>query len=270
MKKLVILVSAIVLTSSSFAQNLKSKKGENYLPETGDWALGIDATPFLSYAGNLLNGNTSNTAPGMNFLTTNQTIVGKLFKDAKTAYRGSLRIGFGSTKSSTFVPGGTDPSQTFENSVKLSGNNIYLSGGLEFRRGNTRLQGYYGGELGFGIGGMKTTNTYGESLSETNPGMGSRLLEDKSGSMFTLGLRGFVGAEYFIIPKLSIGGEFGWGLGLTSVGEGTTKSEYWDMTNKKVATTETKTGKSSTFGIDTDNKNSVFGPAGSLRITFHF
>lgn len=268
MKKLVILVSAVVLSSTTFAQNLKSKKGEAYLPETGDWALGIDATPFLSYVGNLLNGNFSNTAPGMNFLTTNQTITGKYYKDAKTAYRGSLRIGMGSTKVDSIVQGVAESALMYTNTTKNSTNDIYLSGGLEFRKGNTRLQGYYGGELGFGIGGSKLTKSWGEGLSDKNNT--TRLLESKSGSMFTLGLRAFVGVEYFIIPKLSIGGEFGWGLGLVTTGKGSSKSEYWDSTNQKVANTEAKTGKQSEFRLDTDNNNSVFGPAGSLRITFHF
>ncbi len=266
MKKLVILVSAVVLTSVSNAQNLKSKKGENYLPEAGDWALGIDATPFLSYVGNLLNGNAYNPSPGMTFLNTNQTVTGKYFKDAKTAYRGSLRIGFGTNSTDTIVEGVTDPSLNYTNTRKAGKNDIYLSGGMEFRKGNTRLQGYYGGELGFGFSGSKVTTTYGENISATNPE--SRETEHVLGTKFTLGLRGFVGVEFFVLPKLSIGGEFGWGLGLTTVGQNSKTTESWD--GSTVKKTEEKTGKSSSFNLDTDNNNSVFGPAGSLRMTFHF
>ena len=37
-----------------------------------------------------------------------------------------------------------------------------------------------------------------------------------------------------------------------------------------VGTTEVEGGKSSSFGLDTDGKNGVFGPNASLRLAFHF
>ena len=67
---------------------------------------------------------------------------------------------------------------------------------------------------------------------------------------------------------MSIGGEFGWGLVFQSMGEGSTTTEYWD--GSKVATTTSKIGKASAFGLDVDNNNSVFGPAASLRLNLHF
>ncbi|MCB0380481.1 MAG: hypothetical protein KDD24_04440 [Flavobacteriales bacterium] len=61
MKKRLLFVAAIFAATATFAQDgLTSKKGEAYLPEAGDWAIGIDANPFLNYAGNLFNGNTGN------------------------------------------------------------------------------------------------------------------------------------------------------------------------------------------------------------------
>ena len=82
------------------------------------------------------------------------------------------------------------------------------------------------------------------------------------------GLRGFIGAEYFVLPKMSIGGEFGWGFGLMSVGAST---ETW-ITDDGTATAEIEHvgTKSSGFGLDTDINNTLFGAAGSLRLTFHF
>ena len=49
MKKSILAVAVLLGTSATFAQDLTSKKGETYLPESGDWSISIDATPLLGY-----------------------------------------------------------------------------------------------------------------------------------------------------------------------------------------------------------------------------
>jgi len=286
MKKLAILVGALVLTGSTFAQE------KQYTPESGDWAIGVDATPFLSYFGNFIGGNGLNAAPSWNFLTTNQTITGKYFVEDDKAYRGSLRIGFGSVteRGMSNQTGAVAPiypalGSTVEDTYKSGFNNIGLAGGLEFRKGTGRLIGFYGAELGIAFGSSKEAYTYGNAIvaaDGTIPAttdFGSNLVDDtynndarvtesKSGSMFGVGVRGFIGAEYFILPKMSIGGEFGWGLGLMSMGASSRTTESTDGTTIGQQTIEGT--KTSSFALDTDFNNSVFGPAGSLRLTFHF
>ena len=255
--------------SSVFAQDLTSKKGEPILPEAGDWSIGIGAAPFLNYVGNFIGGNGLNTAPTVNFLSTNQTILGKYFVDEQTAYRGGIRLNFGSTSTTTKVPvvPATTPVTFTDDVTKVGGSNIGITAGWEKRRGKTRLQGFYGGEVGIALGSGKTTMTYGNAIANLAAGT-TRTTEVKTGSTFGLGLRGFIGAEYFIFPKIALGGEFGWGLALTTTGEGETTTETWD--GAAVITTLTKTGKTSTFGFDTDNMNTVFGPAGTIRLALHF
>lgn len=303
MKKSILAVAVLLGTSAAFAQDLTSKKGEGYLPEEGDWAIGIDATPFLQYAGNLIGGNGSNIAPTWNFLTSNQTITGKYFVASDVAYRGSLRIGFtsGGTKvmvadrASTAVVNYPELPAMLENTMKTSESNIGLSGGIEYRRGKGRLQGFYGGELGISFSGGTTDKyTYGNALTlstasvdvnvdaadnfganlTTDPYFNAaRITESKSGSFFGIGLRGFIGAEYFVLPKLAVGGEFGWGLVFGSFGASSVTTESEGINgggNEEIALITTEGSKSSGFGIDTDNVNSVFGPAASLRMTFHF
>ncbi len=268
------------------AQDLTSKKGEPILPEEGDWGIGIDATPFLNYAGNFFGKTGANAAPSWNYLTTNNTIVGKYFKDATTAYRAAIRLGFGSQKAANYVNDDTNttPDPKFVQDTRtVSYNGIGLSGGIEMRKGKTRLQGYYGGELGIFIGGSKEKYTYGNAFTNGNTmptstdwttmngvAMSSRNTEVKYGSTFAFGLRGFIGAEYFVLPKMSIGGEFGWGISFKSTGEGQVTTEYWDLVDNAVKTQTSKTGKSSSFALDTDNNNSVFGPAATLRLNLYF
>ena len=305
MKKSILAVAVVLGSTSLFAQDLTSKKGEAFLPEAGDWALSIDATPFLNYFGNFIGGNGLNTAPSFNYLTANNMITGKYFVDAETAYRASLRIGFGSTKgemevadrSSITAPvfPGTVPAMV-TNSYKSGTTNIGLSVGLEKRRGFGRLQGVYGAELGFMIASSKSTFEYGNALNQSTTGgnvsvdaaddmlgganagtdvfgNASRITESKSGTSFGLGLRGFIGAEYFVLPRLAVGGEFGWGLALNANGTGSTSMESEGINsagNEEMLSSTADVANGSSFGIDTDNLNKVFGASANLKITLHF
>ena len=263
MKTKVILLALFVGFGSMIsAQNddvLTNKNGAAILPSAGDWGLGFDAAPILNYAGNMLNGNTMNSM-GSAFDNANLAISGKYFTDASTAYRGSLRIGMGTTSMDQLFGGANGDSLT--NTTKMSSSVVVLGGGLEKRRGHGRLQGYYGGEMLVGFGGAKETYSYAEELSNTNPI--SRTTEDKSGSVFVLGVRGVIGVEYFILPKISLGAEYGWGLSLNSQGQGSSTTESWDNANSSSTTTTVNTGGSSIFGIDTDNNG------GAIRLMFHF
>lgn len=291
MKKSILAVAVVLGASATFAQDLKSKKGEDYLPASGDWAISIDATPFLNYAGNLIGGNGANVAPTWNFLVGDQRIIGKYFAADDMAYRGGLRIGISSNSGNAMI---NDDAVTtapvfpalpaeVEDSYKMSQSNIGLSGGVEWRRGFGRLQGFYGGELGIAFGGSKSTYTYGNALTATGAnsttnfgsnitsdtyGNTARITESKGGSFFGLGLRGFIGAEYFVLPRIAVGGEFGWGLMFGSNGASSTTTESTDGTT--VGTQTVEGTKTSGFSLDSDNLNTVFGPAASLRMTFHF
>lgn len=288
MKKSILAVAVLLGTSASFAQDLTSKKGENYLPEAGDWAVSIDATPLLGYVQGIFGSNGSSSAGSWAFLNGNNVITGKYFVADDMAYRGGINIGFTSNTMKAYTPaldnsGAVQPdADPVVDEMKVSSSMIALTGGLEWRKGSTRLQGFYGGELGIGFGGgSKTDYTYANAYTwngtagtatQTHAVDGSvdvNNITQKGGVMF--GLRGFIGAEYFVIPKLAVGGEFGWGLGLTTIGTGsiTTTQVTAAGTGTEEITTETVAGGSQ-FVLGTDNSSAMFGPSGSLRITFHF
>lgn len=309
MKKSIALVALAFGVTNAFAQDLTSKKGEPFLPEAGDYAVSIDATPFLNYAGNFFGKTANNSAPTWNFLNGNNTITGKYFKDATTAYRVGIRLGFGSTtdkRNVAALPTSTviaypTLDATAENVHKQSKTNVGISVGLEKRKGKTRLQGFYGADLGVYFGSTKDKYTYGNALAgnaTAGSAVGVTAADDfgtgnvtatslsagqigsaratvmKSGATVSLGVRAFVGAEYFIAPKVSIGGEFGWGLGFSMTGKSKSTWESVGLangaTNTTVGTTDVVGGKGSSFGLDTDGKNGVFGPSASLRLNLHF
>jgi hypothetical protein len=247
MKKTVLMIACALATTVATAQDMNSKKGTPILPASGDWSIGVDASSLLDYAGNLMNGNNSAFVfdwqnPGV--------ITGKMMKDDNTAYRVGLRLGFGSTtETNQEVDFGGGPVDSAE--VKVSGSNINLAAGLQKYRGQGRLKGFYGAEAAIGLSSGKETwdgSDNGENYSA----------EVKAGSGFSFGVRGFIGVEYFFAPKMSISGEYGWGLSLDSVGEGEVSTSYGGVSSSS------KTGKSSSFGLDTDNAG------GAINLNFYF
>ncbi len=264
---------------------LLSKKGEVILPEAKDWALSIDASPFLSYTGKLLS-TAGADAPAVNSLANYPlTIGGKYFTSAKQAYRARVRIGIASqTVNNSVVDNQNTTLDTvyIKDSRKSSSTNVTLAFGKEFRRGKTRLQGFYGGEGIIGVSTGKSTYSYGNTFSNLNVSptstdfvtptalgyasapANSRIQSESNGTGIKVAARGFVGAEYFIFPKMSIGVEFGFSLMYFNQNDGKLSSESWDaaagsVKNKTLAKSGTKG-----FGIDNDNSG------GSIMLNFHF
>ena len=278
MKKTVLFAAALVAGTAVSAQTgeITSNRGENWLSQDGDWALTFDAAPLLNYAGNLFNGNLGNGGVAMNNLFNSQgaagiggnrvVIGGKKLIDANTAYRGQLRLGFGSHKESNQVmqAGQADPTVTVEDQVKDGFMGIDLGFGLEKRVGSTRVVGVYGAMFNVGFGSSKTTYTYGNALAANNP-VANRPTETKNGSTFGLGLRAFAGVEWFCAPKISLSGEYTWGLALTSSGYGSTSTESWDFANSTITTADANSGsKNSDFSLDTGVSGAMIG------INFYF
>jgi hypothetical protein len=240
---------------------LMTKRGAPILPEPGDWGIGIDATPFLEYVGNAFNGNFSNAAPTWNFTAQNPlTIYGRKVQSDDQVMRALVRIGFSSISQET--PNATDPTQNDE--FKSSAFALTLGAGIEKNKSlANRLRGYYGGMAAISMNpyvnasGIVVGNT-----TVTDPVAGTEVKET-GGSSFGVGVRGFVGAEYFFAPKMSIGGEFGWGLGFQS----TSARE-----NETAGTTTTLEGKSSALVVDNDNGalGGLSGPSGQLVLFIYF
>jgi hypothetical protein len=275
MKKSLILI-AVFASFTASAQELTSKKGTPILPQAGDWSIGIDATPFLNYAGNMFS-DAGNTAPSFGFTNGNQIITGKYVVDANTAYRAKLRLGFGSTKTEYEVANDlstTTPQATATDVVKTSNSNIALGAGIQKWRGQGRLRGYYGAEAMIGLlGGSKTTHEFANAITATNPNPTTAIpgaetpdgyiSEAKTKAALNFGLGAFIGAEYFFAPKISLSGEFNWGLNIGGTGATEVTTQSWNGTAVQ-SVTSVNPGKSSSFGIDTGNVG------GSINMNFYF
>jgi hypothetical protein len=236
MKK--VLFSTVALLAFGFANAqeetpvFKSKKGENYLPVAGDWALGFDATKFVEFAGKSVGGNASSpTVEGVN--ETALYAFGKYFKTDKLAYRVLANL-------------------TYLNNSKTEYNQLSMIAGLgkEWRRGSTRLQGFYG---------MDALMHF-DSGAKIGDG-------DREKSTFGIGARGFIGCEYFVLPKISIGLEYGYSAMLQS------KDSKTFINLGGVDTGLSTSPQNNPNQVDSDNggnANSNNWGSGHLNITFHF
>jgi hypothetical protein len=296
MRKVALLFIMFVFTAViANAQTLTNKKGFTLLPEAGDIALGFDAVPFFDFMLNAADimTNAGQTAQHPGYVSGfSQVIVGKYFLEDNLAIRAKIGINTEKDKDVVFFD---DPKDVFANPTdpdawaEISDVSIYkwsewiIGGGLEFRRGHNRLQGFYGGELLFGFynSSMKNefavvqdadavTNGYtnGDGTLVGNP----RVLSAKSGSEFWVGLRGFVGVEYFFAPKMSVAGEFGWGPAFYKYGRSKIEVESWDPVNSVSEIKETEGPyKGSMFGFMVDDGiGSYLSPSAALTLLFHF
>ena len=180
MKK--ILLSALAVFAFSFAnaqeQEIVSSKGENYLPQQGDWSIGFSANSALSFVGNAFNGSTGNSvafdkndATKLPGFSNSVSFLGKNFTEDKKADRYTVNLLF-----------------SYEKQKDVDANTAFglLAGyGKEWRKGSTRLQGFYGfdGLVGFGI-------------------------PQKKAFSFLVGAQAFAGAEYFVFPKVALGAQY--------------------------------------------------------------
>jgi len=296
MRKVTLVILSVVLTAAIVnAQELTNKKGFTLLPEAGDIALGFDAVPFFDFmlnAANIMN-NTGQTSQHPGFVSGfSSVIVGKYFLEDDMAVRAKIGINTGTYKLTEYfdnpvdvIANPTDPDTWGEiaDVSVFSSSEFIIGGGLEFRRGHNRLQGFYGGELLLAVenGSSKYTYAVAQNQDAFDNGYwnadGSavsdpRVLKSKSSSDFTFGLRGFIGVEYFFAPKISVGAEFGWGLGYMSTGRSFLEVESWNAVDN-VSEIDTFDGPQKVsmfgFGVD-DGTSSVLAPSAALTLLFHF
>jgi hypothetical protein len=233
--------------------NLVSKKGVFILPEKGEIALGIDAWPVFYYLGGIFSYYDA-TPPSFDLgndfggLT---GIYGKYMLQSDLAIRANFRCDFSSSTDIYVVPQSTltfDPlaPQYVEDQITYYDNVIHLGVGIEKLRGSSRVQGKYGAELVFGYAKYTTEYNYGNSITNefNTPATfnnvydigGERILTDYYNKGLYIGARGFIGLEFFVGPKISLGGEFGYSLVYQWSQNRTTEYQYWNSSLQEVST----------------------------------
>ncbi|MBO4615168.1 MAG: hypothetical protein J5709_08630 [Bacteroidales bacterium] len=290
MRNFSILLVALVFTVNAFAQendpngevNMMSKRGEYILPVAGDFALGINAIPMVNYFGNLFNGHAGNSASFDTFthtlVSTTPVLFGKYYLSDKTAIRAGLLIGvYNDTDRENVMMNQQipDPKVTVTDIMKRTETDLGLGADYLMYRGKGRVQGFYGGGVYLNYTKLKANYTYGNLITtefsspywydfaagSTTSG-GERTLSVSGARSFGVILSGVVGVEYFIAPKISIGGEFRLGLYTGYDFNGYRTVERWTGTEREVET----------LPKDANDGSIAFKNAstGSLFMMFHF
>ncbi len=299
---------AILCNLNIFSQDLTTAKGELILPQAKDWGLSIDATKLIKSPG--FDYLTSVQSISAKYFKDAQTAYRFGFRVGLNNWTSKAYVTDRAAVTSSVI---AYPAIVAVKENKWSRNSMALglSYGIEKRRGSTRLQGIYGAEVGFYVSRARDRFTYGnklDPLSTTAPvtvdtlgdAMSSsvfgragnvdpspsiqgvqgaaRALDRKNGLTFSLGARAFVGGEFFPLPRLSIGGEFGWGLGFSMSGRsetiwesaGEAKIPGGQSTPTSVKKTTVDGPQSFKLGLDNDNGSIFGGTSASLRVNIYF
>lgn len=260
MKAIIFLFALSVIGAPCLAQSdttvLVNKRGRVILPQAGEFAIGVDATPFFQYIGNMFNNTANNPSPAFRSPAF-PSLVGKYMKSATTAIRVRFSLNNLSQDGKNMVDNSTnpDPAVLVTDTKSFTSTNIMIGAGLEKRRGKGRLQGIYGFEAFVGFNSTSSTYTYGNAITASNPSVtftiwnpnsatvsnttfgSSRTLETSSGTNVNFGVTGFAGVEFFIAPKMSLGAEFGYSIASNSSGNGTQKIESFNFGTGNVSVT---------------------------------
>ena len=299
MKKIFLLLFSVAALNIC-AQPLLSKDGRPVLPQQGDWSIGLDPTRLIRVFGFHFV-STSNALTGK-YMKDSVTAYRIGIRAGFNNYTSKAFV--------TDRLAASNPVQTFPAAVPQK-ENIWvrntavfgLTGGIEKRRGTGRLVGIYGIEGGFFIASSNDKFTYANPLNSSplspiivdpaedamfNSSLGAannidtvpqiqdvkgsaRIVTRNNGLAFSIGARAFIGAEFFFLPKMSLGGEFGWGMGFTTTGRSETIYESQGQSSSAGVKQTTIDGNvENTFSVDTDNSNHVGGLSASLRLNLYF
>jgi hypothetical protein len=278
MKKVLLAATALFVGMNMFGQEeaataLTGKNGTPILPKAGDFAIGVDAAPYLEYLGNMFNGTDGNSLDLGNYL-----LHGRYFLDDNTALRFTIGIDNSTNTYNNYV---TDDAAVYQDPLsnaqvvdmqKNSYTDFNLSVGIQKFRGYGRLRGFYGATVNFGLSNSTTEYTYGNPITAINQspttawGSNSyRQLVNNGGGYTTLGLGLLAGVEYYFAPKICIGGELGLGYNYEFGSQSNSKYETWGGSSVIEETYENSPG-------NTYSNLSTYRPAtyGGLYLMFHF
>lgn len=286
MKKVLSIIAICLLPI--IGANAQEKTTKQYLPEKGDWAIGVDVVPLLKCIGDgrgneSFGGGAPFTKDNNDFhLVPDVSILAKYMLTDKIALRANLGFMFGSDQNRAYVQ---DDKAIIDNPLSedkvidachINTNGMSLTFGAEFRKGSRRVQGVFGAGILFAFQSQKYIYDWGNEMTMVNqnpsstptyPSLnnGYRLLENKSQGNFYTGVTGSVGVEWFVAPKISLGAEVNVTAYYMFGSQSYTKSEGYNAALGKIEErTDLTSPGNRGFHIGTESLG------GALNMTFYF
>lgn len=280
MKKLIAIFLTVTIASYVFAQ-------ETYGPIAGERALGVTLNPITNFFGNLFNGTSGNNLNDLQGesiqdpytiaagYTNTASIMGKYMLSESTALRANIGFEFIKSKNCLYSQ---DDKEVALNPLseaqvvdiqKISQRGASLSLGYEKRFGQGRVQGFVSGSALYAFYAQRANITYGNAITESNqtPTDAFSFTTSTTTMPFaritkafgatpshTAGFVGGIGAEYFLVEKVSIGAEVNVYLLYNWSSEEYAEYEGFNVYTNSVATyTDVFSPKSSNFEFSTKN-----------------
>lgn len=286
MKKILSIITICLLPF--VGANAQEEAGKQYLPEAGDWAIGVDVVPLLKCIGDghgneNFGGGAPFTRDNSNFVSPDVSILAKYMMTDNVALRANLGFMFGSDKSRRYVQ---DDRALLDNPLsedkvvdacRTSSNGMSLNLGMEYRKGSRRVQGVFGAGVLFAFQTQKNTYQWGNEMTIANqqPSVapdfsgcyanGYRTLEEKNNGIFYTGLTGSIGVEWFVAPKISLGAEVNVTAYYMFGSQSYKKSEGYNTSLGKIEErTDLNSPGDRGFHIGTESLG------GALNMTFYF
>jgi len=225
----------------------------DYLPKAGTIALGASA----NIANIFTNFGDAVKVPSLSI---------QLYVGSKTAVRGTFGIDYANNLDKFYVRDDAayvlNPLSNVQvvDTKKVLGNNYNTSLAIQQFFGETKLRGFIGLQGLYLAGSSKTNNTYANPMNAMNPFPSSyngaytsyngsnsanqRTLEVNISSTYSIGGGIIAGFEYFVLPRLSIGGEMSLNAIYSHTGQASTKSET--LVNGEVLTIDQAVSPGST------------------------
>ena len=270
----ILLVTCLLLTVSLRAQDEPAKEPKQYFPQAGSFGIGIDGGPIFDFIGNMFNGTANN---GLNF--NDNRLYFRYFLTDQSAVRAVISIGNTKDVNRHYVQDdaalAADPNSTKQlEDMHISKTRSYeLRLGYQMFRDIWRLRGFFGGDIGYSYARTRDTYQYGNSMTALNPNPSTALfgnaavrnLEVNNGPVNSIFVGLFTGAEYYIMPNVALGGEFGFAYGGSWTGQTNAKQELM-VESRHIEQDVAITPKSKSFTADTMFPYTY----GSLYFVIHF
>lgn len=282
--------AAGTMVSAQEAPSCAAKK--QYLPEAGDWALGVDVVPLVKAIGGAFNSDEQVPVGGNPFTYDTQfpsptvSVMGKYMLTDKWGIRVNLGVLVKAKNHRLYTADDLgnylhpDSYAKVVDNEKTTRSGGSLMAGAEYRLGKRRVQGVFGFGVLFGFSTNKTSYSYGNEITEFNrtpstalsPATfsdvpaGYRLTEAYTdGPNFAVGAYASAGVEWFVAPKIALGADVNLNIYGIIASQGYVKSEGYNEAYRRVEErTDLVTPGDRSFNLGTDNVG------GSLYMTFYF
>ena len=276
--------------------NVSAQDNEKvYLPEKGDFSVGISLNPLLNFVGNIFNGSENNaigniggesSLSGLDSyekgVTPDISIMGKYMLTNSWGVRANIGLMIGNDQYNEYVQNDEAVMQNpFDESKLVDTKNITSSGvsimlGTEYRKGKKRIQGVFGAGLLLGFKTNKISYDYSNQMTTINQlpstawddvynEYGYRTLVAQGGNDCFLGATGSVGVEWFVAPKVALGAEVNLNIYYVFGGQRYVETEGYNSSSKKIERQcDLMSPGHNQFRFGTENLG------GSLYMSFYF